>query len=83
MVNIDIYRNAARKYLPNEIRFLIIAESPPWFRDPEKMAYFYFEKCPDNEMFFATLIKGILGTNYSKLETRKRKLLLELRDYGI
>lgn len=77
--HIATYRNAARKYLPDEIALLFIAESPPWFSDPTKMAYFYFEKCPGNEMFFATIVKGVLGERYKKSLRKKRGLLSKLR----
>lgn len=77
--HIELYRNAARKYLPDEIAFLFIAESQPRFSDPTQISYFYFEKWTGNEMFFATVVKGVLGERYKKSVHEKREILTKLR----
>ncbi len=81
--NVKTYRDAAEKYRPAEITLLLIAESPPWFADPKKMAYFYFENNPGNEMFFATIVKGVLGESYYKNVSDKKAFLCKLRAKNI
>lgn len=82
--DVEIYRNAAEKYRPDQIELLLIAESPPWFSEKSKMSYFYFENCPGNEMFFATIVKAVLGKCYRKSEgTDKRELLCNLKNENI
>jgi len=77
------YRTAAEKYLPEKIRVLFIAESPPFFADPTKMAYFFFERCPGNEMLFSTIFQGIFNYQYRKNEDGKKEFLCKFQENGL
>ncbi len=76
----NIYWNQAKKYLPEEIGVLFIAESPPAFKDPNKKAYFYCENSYGGDMLFATIMKAILYVDYSKNPQRKKILLEEFKN---
>jgi hypothetical protein len=78
----NIYFKASKKYRPNKIKVLFIAESPPAYKDKSKMSYFYFENNPGGDILFATLIKAIYGENYRKNENLKRDLLERLKKNG-
>jgi len=78
-----LYKNAARKYLPEEIKFLLIAESPPTYKDTSKMSYFYFEDNPGNDMFFQTVVKAFFNIDYLKNYKEKIKLLSMLKKEGL
>jgi len=77
------YITAAEKYLPDKIRVLFIAESPPFFVDPAKMKYFFFEQCPGNEMLFTTIFQGVFNYRYRKKQDDKKALLCRFRKNGL
>lgn len=79
---VNIYDSAALKYRPNNIKVLFIAESPPVPLPNGKKAFFYFEECPSNEMFFATIIKAVFGIDYRKGMFDKTELLTRFMDEG-
>jgi len=71
----SIYWNQAKKYLPNKINILFIAESPPAFRNPDKISYFYFENSYGSDILFATIMKALFNVNYRKNPEWKKELL--------
>jgi len=81
-MDVNIYSNAAAKYLPAKIKYLFIAESPPAFYNllPEK--YFYFEKINGDGLFY-TLIKAIYDKDIVKGIDAKTKYLSKLKKDGI
>jgi hypothetical protein len=68
---------AARKYRPNEIDLLLVAEAPPASVD----RYFYFEKVREQDSLFRYVIRGILGVEPRR--DNKAELLGHLRDAGV
>ncbi len=75
----SIYWNQAKKYLPAKINTLFIAESPPAFKDQDKMSYFYFKNNYRGEILFATITKALFNVNYHKDPERKKELLERFR----
>jgi hypothetical protein len=80
--NLKVYENAAEKYKPKKIRVLFIAESPPFFKEEKKRAYFYFEDNPGKDVLFATLVKAIYDFDYRKNTEEKKKLLTQFKEDG-
>jgi hypothetical protein len=68
---------AARKYRPEEIDLLLIAESPPRAID----RYFYFERVQTQDSLFRYVCKMILG--YVPGRAEKPQSLAKLRDQGV
>ncbi len=71
----SIYWDQANKYLPDKIDILFIAESPPAFRNPDKMSYIYFENNRGSDILFATIMKALFNVNYRKDPEWKKGLL--------
>jgi hypothetical protein len=81
--NTQKYELAAKKYMPEQIRVLFIAESPPAFKTEEKRSYFYFENNPGGDVLFATIVKAKYGKDYYKNAEDKKRLLNKLKKDGI
>lgn len=74
------YIEAAKKYRPNKIKTLFVAESPPAFKIGTYPSYFYFERNPSGDILFGTIIEALYFIVYKKDPERKRKLLERLKD---
>lgn len=81
-IDISIYWNAARGYLPKKIKCLIIAESPPAFIGDKPTAYFYFSDCPKADSLFYTIIKALFDIDYQKNIKSRISLLKRFRNEG-
>lgn len=68
---------AAKRYRPDRVALLLVAEAPPCTLDRS----FYFEDVPTQDSLFRHVYKGVTG----KPPTRERKAehLRELRDAGV
>lgn len=68
---------AARKYQPDHIKLLLVAEAPPAALD----RYFYFEDVPQQDSLFRYVARAILNTQPTR--DNKTELLARLRDKGV
>lgn len=68
---------AARKYRPNSVDLLLVAEAPPAALD----RYFYFEDVREQDALFRYVVRGILHTEPTR--DAKPTLLSELQDRGV
>jgi hypothetical protein len=68
-------RTAARKYQPNRIRLLLVAESPP----PDEAGYFYFEDGASSDALFEELC----GVLFEEKPGDRISALKELRRRGV
>lgn len=67
---------AARRFKPERVKLLIVAEAPPSAPD----RYFYFEHVPTQDSLFRYVTKGLFGVQLSR---DKRPLLRRLRESGV
>src|SRR5688500_11017084 len=68
---------AARRYQPDQVELLLVAEAPP--SAPER--YFYFEDVREQDSLFRYVARGILKREPTR--QNKPQLLGELRDCGV
>src|SRR5688500_17851914 len=68
---------AARKYRPDRVDLLLVAEAPPEALD----RYFYFSDVVTQDSLFRYVCRGVLGKEPSR--AAKRPLLEELRERGV
>lgn len=59
-INISIYKSQAEKYLPEKIKVLFIAESPPAPDKNGKRSYIYFDTAKQ-EILLTTLTTAVFG----------------------
>jgi hypothetical protein len=58
--NKEKYEDLARDYRPDKIKYLLIAESPPYgLTKDRKIRYFYNKEVTENDNFLINTIKGI------------------------
>lgn len=69
--------SAARKYRPEQIQLLLVAEAPPSALD----RYFYFEDVREQDALFRYVARAILGAEPTRGD--KPKLLKDLRTRGV
>ncbi|MBK8211487.1 MAG: hypothetical protein IPK78_17595 [Rhodospirillales bacterium] len=72
----ELRETAARKYLPEKVDLLLVAEAPP----AEEDRYFYFEHVPSNDWLFLGVAEMLLGEKPSR--TNKANMLAELKNRG-
>lgn len=70
-------QRAARKYRPDHVKLLLVAEAPPAALD----RYFYFEHVPTQDSLFRYVVRSILKAEPTR--RNKAELLGELRDRGV
>lgn len=70
-------RRAARKYQPERIKLLLVAEAPPSALD----RYFYFPDVTEQDSLFRYVARGVLKAEPTR--ANKAELLGRLRDRGI
>ncbi|MGF6408386.1 hypothetical protein [Paraburkholderia sp. MM5482-R1] len=68
---------AARKYLPDSVELLLVAEAPPVADD----RYFYFENVASHDHLFRHVAEVLLGETPSRLS--KGQALEELKQRGV
>lgn len=73
----DRRARAARRFRPNPVELLLIAEAPPAAPD----RYFYFPEVGSHDSLFRYVSRSILGIEPSRAEKADR--LAELRDRGV
>ena len=72
-----VYKTHREKYLPERIRYLFIAESPPAFKGHKPTAYFYFPSVPKADSLFYTIVKAIYNIDFEKHKDDRTKLLTQ------
>ncbi len=70
-------RAAARRYRPDEVRLLLVADSPPRALD----RYFYFEDVATQDSLFRYVVRAVLGVEPDR--RLKASHLQSLRDAGV
>ena len=70
-------RLAAKKYQPDKIKLLLIAEAPPKSED----RYFYFEKVNEQDSLFRYVVRGVLNTE--PIREQKAQQLEALKGAGV
>jgi hypothetical protein len=70
-------QRAARRFWPDEIKLLLVAEAPPAALD----RYFYFTDVREQDSLFRYVARAILKKEPTR--ENKRELLAELRDRGV
>lgn len=76
-MSLDQRQVAAKKYRPNKINLLLVAEAPPCTPD----RYFYFERVDKHDWLFRYVWEGLMGDKPDR--TQKAKHLAALRDAGV
>lgn len=74
-------QRAARRYKPDEVKLLLVAESPPRGKPGESERYFYFENVAKHDSLFLSIAKELLKTDPQR--SAKRQLLRELQKRGV
>lgn len=70
-------KSSARKYQPERIRMLLVAEAPPAALD----RYFYFQDVTVQDSLFRYVVRSVLGKEPTRVT--KSALLQELHDQGV
>jgi hypothetical protein len=83
-MTMDKFENARQKYKPKEIKYLLVAETPPKF-DSDR--FFYFEKVDKQDSLFLETMKLLYPDETKHAETktirkRKKEFLEKFRDDG-
>jgi len=80
----NVYKKAAQKYRPLNIRRLFIAESPPHKKEDEELRYFYFEKVKGKDFLFRNLTMVLFPKEHEihKEDENKKYLLNKLKNNG-
>jgi hypothetical protein len=78
----SVFKTASSKYLPREIQYLLIAESPPAFSSEKPVRYFYFPDVPRADMLFYSIIKAIYDHDFVKGVDNRNWYLRKLSDDG-
>jgi len=73
----SVYKTHRERYLPDKIRHLFIAESPPAFKGDNPTAYFYFPVVPKADSLFYTIIKAIYNIDFVKHKDDRVKILTQ------
>ena len=68
---------AAKRFRPDEVDLLLVAEAPPVALD----RYFYFSEVREHDSLFRYVARSLLGREPTR--GRKEELLGELRDRGV
>ena len=75
------YEEAARKYKPDKVNYLLIAESPPHRPTKEgKLRYFYFDNIIERDNLLRYIIEGVFSEEY--VNTDKKLWLTKLKRFG-
>ncbi len=74
---LETRRLAAKKYQPEKIRLLLIAEAPPRAKD----RYFYFEKVDKQDSLFRYVVRCVLKTE--PIRENKAQQLNTLKEAGV
>ncbi len=81
-INLSIYRNQAEKYMPEKIKVLFIAESPPAPDKNGRRSYIYFDTAKQ-EILLTTLTTAVFGDgNCFTKDDIKSDFLNKLKDEG-
>jgi len=75
-MSVELYEKASKKYKPDKIKYLFIAESPPVKKDDEELRYFYFEKFKGKDFLFNSIMEVVLPDHYIDYKTHNNKALL-------
>jgi hypothetical protein len=79
--NKEKYEAAADKYKPAKIKYLLIAESPPYtLTKNEEIRYFYFDKITDGDTLLRNTIESIFSEKYDN--SKKGFWLKKLKNEG-
>jgi hypothetical protein len=76
-MNTYIYKTHREKYLPEKIKWLFVAESPPAFKGEIPQAYFYFPEIPKADSLFYTIIKAIYNIDFEKHVHNRTEILTQ------
>lgn len=67
-MNISIFEKARRKYQPETIRYLLIAETPP---KSDSKRFFYFENVEEQDSLFLEIMKCLYPSDTRNVEIKK------------
>lgn len=68
------YEEYRRRYLPNKIKILFVAESPPPLKSSEDIRFFYYEKTKKYDWLFRGIMEVLYPQLFQKyLEAKKKK----------
>lgn len=73
---ISTFQSAAVKYVPKEIKYLFVCESPPAFPGEAPNRFFYFPHSIQAEPLFSTIVRAIYNVNYNQHTIDKKTKLL-------
>lgn len=84
ITSIDVYKEAAEKYKPQNIKYLFIAESPPFIKPDQKPRYFYFEEYRGKDFLFKGITEVLFPKEYQNFREsgNKKELLTKLKENG-
>lgn len=74
---VSIFKSAAIEYLPEEIEYLFVCESPPAFLGAVPNRYFYFPHSLQAEPLFSTIVRAVYNINYNHHTADKKTKLLK------
>jgi hypothetical protein len=63
-MSIELYEKAAKRFKPDKIKILFIAESPPFKKEGEEPRYFYFENVKGNDFLFRSIMEVLFPEEY-------------------
>lgn len=72
---IDIYTQYYKPYIPEEIKTLFLAESPPAFEGDKPKKYFYMKDAAGAEPLFSTIMLAVYDVKYRRNPEYKLELL--------
>ncbi len=75
-MSIELYENAAKKFKPDKIKILFIAESPPFKKEGEEPRYFYFENVKGKDFLFRSIMEVLFPKDYEDFKINGNKILL-------
>mgnify|MGYP000997141423 CR=1 FL=1 len=81
-IDTAIYKTARERYLPQKIKYLIVAESPPAFKGDKPTAYFYFSDVPKADSLFYSMVYALFDFEFSKSIYDREKVLTLFKDNG-
>ena len=75
-MSIELYEKAAKKFKPDKIKILFIAESPPFKKEGEEPRYFYFENVKGKDFLFRSIMEVLFPDEYENFKINSNKILL-------
>lgn len=78
------YKEYAEKFIPDEIRYLLIAESPPHTPVGERLRYFYnYNNSSRSQILLSSVAFTFLARKFNAQQDNKKQFLTDIAEKGV